>query len=199
MEVYARGKRGVIYRDGAVCIKEKNPKSAVDTLGNETAYLELMNKKGIGPRFIKFEKGKLHRDFVEGIRISDFLEQEKDKQRIIGVLKQVLRQCREMDKLKINKKELTNPYKDIIITPDNTAVMIDFERCRKTAKPKNVTQFLQYINRNKRELGKKGINIDTGKIMELGKGYKEKSSEESFDKIINFFSIRLKNFQKSKN
>ncbi|MBN2458836.1 hypothetical protein JXB28_01000 [Candidatus Woesearchaeota archaeon] len=184
MEAYARGKRGVIYKHGKVCIKEKNPKSAVDTLGNETAYLEMMNKKGIGPKMIRYSGGKLYREFVEGIRIKDFFEQENDKRMIVSVIKQVLRQCREMDKLKINKKELTNPYKDIIITPDNTAVMIDFERCRRSSKPKNVTQFLQYISRNKKELEKKGIIIGKDAVMKLGKEYKEKSTDKNFDRII---------------
>jgi predicted Ser/Thr protein kinase len=97
MEVYARGKRGVVYRDGDVCIKEKNPRSAADTLENEVKHLQLLNKKGIGPRFIKYSEGRLYRDFVEGIRISDYFKQEIDREKISSVIKQVLEQCRAMD------------------------------------------------------------------------------------------------------
>ena len=184
MEIYARGKRGVVYKQGEVCIKEKNPRSAVDTLKNEAKYLHLLNKKSIGPRFINYNDGKLYREFIEGIRISDFFEQETDKEKIISVIKQVLKQCREIDLLGINKKELTNPYKDILVTPDNKAVMIDFERCHETKKPKNVTQFLQYINRSKPTLEKKGIMVDKEEMIKLGREYKKKNDKKSFDEII---------------
>lgn len=201
MEIYARGKRGVVYKQGEVCIKEKNPRSAVDTLKNEAKYLKLLNEKAIGPKFINYSDGKLYREFIEGIRISDFFEQETDnnnsenywgeksnkisnKEKIISVIKQVLEQCREMDLLGINKKELTNPYKDILVTPDNKAVMIDFERCHETKKPKNVTQFLQYINRSKPTLEKKGIMVDKEEMIKLGKEYKEKNDKESFNNIL---------------
>jgi predicted Ser/Thr protein kinase len=184
MEIYAKGKRGVIYRQDNVCVKEKNPSSAVDTLKNEAEHLQVLNKKGIGPRFIKYSDGKLYREFVDGIRISDFFEQENDKEKIISVIKQVLEQCRAMDLLSINKKELTNPYKDIIITADNRAVMIDFERCTQTKKPKNVTQFLQYIIKNKPLLEKKRIYINREELIKLGRKYKEKGDEEKFQSII---------------
>ncbi|KYK26339.1 hypothetical protein AYK26_05085 [Euryarchaeota archaeon SM23-78] len=188
MEVYAKGKRGIIYKKGNVCIKVKNPRSTIDTLRNEAKFLQILNKKRIGPKFIKYENKKLYRAFIDGIKIKNFLEKEKDKKKIIKVLKQVLEQCRTMDLMGINKKELTNPYKDILVTKQNKAVMIDFERCRESKKPKNVTQFLQYIARNKEVLAQKGIEIDKKKLIKLGKEYKEKRDKQSFDKIIRFIS-----------
>ena len=188
MEVYAKGKRGIIYKHRNICIKERNPRSAVDTLRNEAKYLQIFNKKGIGPKFIKYENKKLYRKFINGIKIKEFLEQEKDKKKIIKILKQVLEQCREMDKLMINKKELTNPYKDILITKQNKVVMIDFERCKDSKKPKNVTQFLQYIFKNKQVLANKGLMINKKELIRLGKEYKTKSDKKNFDKIIRFIS-----------
>jgi predicted Ser/Thr protein kinase len=187
MEIYAKGKRGVIYRQDNVCVKEKNPSSAIDTLMNEAKYLQLLNKKGIGPRFIKYSDGKLYREFVDGVSISEFFR-KSEKKEISDVIRQVLGQCRQMDLLGINKKELTNPYKDIIITADNRAVMIDFERCTEAKKPKNVTQFLQYVNKSKPTLEKKEIMIDKEEIIRLGKDYKENPDKESFDRIIMFIS-----------
>jgi predicted Ser/Thr protein kinase len=184
MEVYAKGKRGIIYRDRDICIKEKNPRSAVDTLRNEAKYLQLLNKKKIGPKFIKYERERLFREFIKGERISDFLEQEADKEKIIAVLKQVFEQCRVMDMLGINKLELTNPYKDILVTADNKAVMIDFERCYEAKKSKNVTQFLQYLIKNKPLLEKKEMIINRDELIKLGKAYKEKPTKKSFNKIM---------------
>lgn len=183
MRIYAKGKRGIIYRKGRVCIKVKNPKSAVDTLKNEAKYLKILNKKGIGPKFISFKNKKLCRQFIEGITIKEFLE-ESNRKNTVKVLKQILEQCRQMDKLGIDKKELTNPHKDILVTKKNNAVMIDFERCKKSKKPKNVTQFLQYIARNKEVLGRKGILIGKKELIKLGREYKEKPANKSFERII---------------
>jgi len=184
MEVYAKGKRGIIYKQGSVCVKEKNPRSRVDTLRNEAEHLRRLNKKGIGPRFIKYKNKKLYREFVEGVTIKDFLEKEESKKKIISVLKQVLEQCRTMDLMGVNKNELTNPYKDILVTRDNKAVMIDFERCKKAEKPKNVTQFLQYIAKNKELLRRRGVLVDKDELVRLGRLYKNDCSEENFKRII---------------
>jgi len=189
MELFAKGKRGGVYRDGAVCVKERNPRSAVDTLKNEAKYLQVLNREGIGPKFIRYSDGKLYREFVDGEHIGKFLADESDRAKIISVIRQVLEQCRKMDLLGINKTELTNPYKDILVTPDNRAVMIDFERCREGAKPQNVTQFLQYIARNKPTLAGKGILIDKDELIRLGRAYKEKMDENSFEGILRVFAL----------
>ena len=81
MKIYAKGKRGIVYKKDKVCIKEKNPRSAVDTLRNEAKYLQILNKKAIGPKFIKYDNKRLYREFVEGITIKEFLEQS-DKKKI---------------------------------------------------------------------------------------------------------------------
>ncbi|MFH0870344.1 MAG: HemK2/MTQ2 family protein methyltransferase [archaeon] len=190
-EIFAHGKRGLIYIEGDVCIKEKNPDSAVDTLKNEAEFLKILNRKNIGPKLIKYEDKKLYREFIEGEPLGKFLAKEEDKRKIISVLLQILEQCRKIDLLGINKTELTNPYKDIIITPENKAVLIDFERCKMTEKPKNVTQFLQYIAKNSALLSAKGIILDRNRIILLGKRYKDSSSSASFSNISDLFSCCL--------
>lgn len=187
-ELFARGKRGIIYRDRNICIKEKNPESAVDTLENEAEFLKLLNKKNIGPKFISYADGQLRREFIDGEHLGKFLAAEKDRKKILSVFQQVLLQCREMDLLGINKTELTNPYKDIIVDEKNQAVLIDFERCKKTEKPKNVTQFLQYIAKNAPGLAEKKIIVDKKQLIELGRGYKSLPSEKSFRRILSFLS-----------
>src|SRR3989344_9324321 len=99
-------------------------------------------------------------EFVEGKRIGECLDKK--------IAKKVLKQCRILDKLKINKKELVNPYKHILVNK-NKVVMIDFERCHKVKKGKNVTQFCEYLMRNK--------IVDRKKFTILLKKYKENQSE----------------------
>ena len=90
----------------------------------------------------------------------------------------------DLDKLKINKKELTNPYKHIII--NKKIVMIDFERCYFTDKPKNVSQFCQFLMSKKvKEIFMKNkININKNKLIRILKVYKKSYSEKYFENVL---------------
>jgi len=90
-----------------------------------------------------------------------------------------------MDKLKVNKKEMHHPVKHIIVKNDK-AFMIDFERCFKTNKPKNVTQFSQFIMSNNLEelLNKKGFKIDKIKLLKILIKYKHNQNERNFKRIL---------------
>jgi predicted Ser/Thr protein kinase len=183
-EFFAKGKRGIIYKQGKTAIKVRNPCSDIDTIPNEAKYLRLLNKKGIGPKFISYKKGELKREFIEGERILDYFK-KTSKNNIIKIIKNIFEQCKKMDELKVNKKELTNPYKDIIIRK-NKPVLIDFERCVETKKPKNVTQLCQFLIRQNTKilLENKGIKINREKLLELAREYKHTYNKKIYDKII---------------
>lgn len=185
MKIFAKGKRGLIYKQGNIITKVKNPKSkAINRIKNEAKYLKLLNKYKIGPKFVSFKKNKLKYYFVKGDFIVDFIKKNK-KEKIIKVLKDILQQCHRMDKLKINKLEMHHPVKHIII--DKKPVLIDFERCYKTNKPKNVTQFIQFIisNNLRNELLKKKVKINRNKFIKLAKDYKKDMNKKNLNKIIN--------------
>jgi len=184
MKLFARGKRGIIYKQGNIIIKVKNPESkAVARIENEAEYLKLLNKKKIGPKFISFKNNKLKYRFIKGDYIIDFLK-KNNKKKIIEVLKNVSNQCFIMDKLKINKLEMHHPVKHILI--DKKPVLIDFERCYKTNNSKNVTQFIQFIisNNLKKILLKKKIIINRKKMIKLAKEYKKNMNKENFNKLL---------------
>ena len=96
-----------------------------------------------------------------------------------------------MDKLNVDKKEMSNPYKHIIAR-DGKAVMIDFERARYSLKPQNVTAFFHFLTSKKvyNILEKKGLLIDKQKLVDLLKEYKKSYSKEDFEKLIKEIKIR---------
>ena len=182
--IFARGKRGIIYKEGNTIIKVKNPESkAIARIENEAEYLKLLNKHNIGPKLISFKNNKLKYKFIKGYYIIDFFK-KNSKKRIIKVLKNVLSQCFIIDKLKINKLEMHHPVKHIII--DKKPVLIDFERCYKTDNPKNVTQFIQFvISKNLRDiLLKKKIKINRKIMIRLAKEYKNDMNKNNFNKVL---------------
>ncbi|MBU1201879.1 MAG: hypothetical protein KJ583_07630 [Nanoarchaeota archaeon] len=186
----AKGKRGQVYTykstiDGReVCVKELNPDSdAENVIKNEARFLRLANEHGIGPTLLKEEDDKVFMDFVHGERILDFFERA-NKTGIVKVIKDSLDQARKLDQIGVNKYELTNPYKHIIVSYEKP-IMIDFERCKEVKKPKNVTQFVQFLTSGKvkRILKTKKIDLDTDELRVLAKKYKEKYNKKLFQEI----------------
>ena len=171
---FDRGKRSLIYKfkknSKVYIIKSKHPASkAINRLQNEAKYLKILNKHSIGPKLIESGKDYIVYEFVKGKFI-------KDIKLTKHIIKQVLNQCRILDKLKINKKEMHHPVKHVLIH-NKKITMIDFERCYKTKKPKNVTQFIEFLLRKNYK-----INI------KLIKQYKTSLKETAYKKIINSIS-----------
>ena len=184
MNFLTKGKRGIIYKRGNTIIKVKNPESkAKYRIQNEAKYLKLLNKYNIGPRFISYSKGRLKMEFVKGDFIIGYIK-KNNKKDIIKILRDVLKQCFVMDKLRINKLEMHHPLKHIIV--GKNPILIDFERCYKTDNPKNAPQFIQFIiSKNLNEvLLKKKIKINRKKMIGLAIRYKGKINEENFNNIL---------------
>ncbi|MFH1210207.1 MAG: hypothetical protein V1663_05470 [archaeon] len=178
-----KGKRGKVYLDKDKAIKRTNNQRAK----KEAYYLKLLNKYKIGPKFLYLKKDRIVYKFVKGPFILEYIEDNNPKS-IKKILKEVLNQCRTLDKLKINKLELHNPYKHIIIegTKIKKPVMIDFERAYKTNNPKNVTQFCQYIMSFKvySVLKKKKIIFNRKKLIQSLRTYKREQTNSNFKNLI---------------
>ncbi|MEK6835262.1 MAG: hypothetical protein AABX61_03305 [Nanoarchaeota archaeon] len=184
MKYFSKGKRGKIYLDKGYAIKKSLP----SRVRNEVKWLKLLNKYNIGPRLVSYGKNYFKYIFIKGDFIINFIS-KNNKLIIKKVILDVLNQCRIMDKLKVNKKELHKPVKHIIIKR-NKPYMIDFERCYITEKPKNVTQFCQFIlsNNLKPLLIKRGFNINEKRLLKKLIKYKHNQDDESFKLILNLIN-----------
>jgi len=186
----AKGHRGLIYtaklKNKKIAVKTKLPESkAVGNIEREAEWLKFLNQKGIGPKLLFAEKDFFCYEFVQGEFIKDFLP-KADKKKIRPVLIEVLRQCYILDKLKINKEEMHHPIKHIIINKKIT--LLDFERAKRTLKPGNITQFLQYIMSQRDVLNRKGFSIESKKFIKLAKLYKESPISSNYNNIIKALS-----------
>ncbi len=191
IEYYTKGKRGLLYKGilstgknkgKEVLIKIQNPETkAENVIEHEARYLDLVNKKGIGPKLIEASKNYLIMEFIKGDFINDYiLKNKKDKKIIKSIVKDVFEQMYKLDKLGITKQEMHHPFKHIIIKEDLTPVLVDFERCSKGEKPKNVTQFMQFVI---------GLNLARkDKLIKLAEIYKKNPTQQNFQKILEIFS-----------
>lgn len=170
-----------------VAIKvERKESKAENRIESEAKWLQVVNQKGLGPRYLFHGENYVAYEFVEGIFIDEWLGTHEKKE-ILMMLKQLLHQGAQLDRLKINKEELHHPFKHIIITADNHPVLLDFERCTETEKPKNVTQLLEFFCRIEVALQKKGIFVDKEAIRKLAKEYKERPSQETLQHLVALF------------
>lgn len=187
-EYLAKGKRSVVYKGffkgKEAVLKVANKDSPLGIMRNEANWLKRLEKYDISPRLYKAGEDYIICEFVKGKRIIDWII-EHDQKEIKKVLKKVLMQCRILDKLKVNKKELQRPVKHIII--GKTVKMIDFERCKETNNPKNVTQFCQFLTSKnmKTILDDKKILINKDELLPLLQNYKKEQTEKNFKKILN--------------
>ena len=149
--LFARGKRGLVYTflkdNKTYALKIKNPNSTAQyRLEIEASFLKKLNRYKIGPKIITTGDDYLCYVFIPGITLKEYLKNNKN---INKVLDEIKRQCELLDKLKINKEEFHRPLKNIIITKNNKPVLIDFERCHFSSRPKNVNQFNEFLRRIK--------------------------------------------------
>jgi len=195
IKYYSKGKRGYIfigsYNNKKVAIKMKNPGSkAISRIDNEINFLQLLNKRKIGPKLIFYDKDYFVYKFIKGIKILDFLislnKNSINKKIILNIIKNIYNQLYIMDKLKINKEEMSHPHKHILINNKNKPILIDFERCHHTIKPSNVTQFCDFLISNSIKLIIKNndININKKKLINLAKVYKKQQNKNNFNKIL---------------
>ena len=188
VKFFAKGKRSNVYvgfyKRKKVAIKVERGVKGI--IRNESKWLKILNKYGIGPKLFICKNNYIVYEFVEGEPFSIWLK-KSNKNNIRKVIKKILLKIRILDKLMVNKEEMHKPYKHILVGKEPK--LIDFERCKKTKKPKNVTQFCQYLMSNNvyNILKKKGILFDKKDLIKLLKDYKIKRNERLFKKILKRF------------
>ena len=170
-------KKIIIHQNKRIAVAVKKSLTTYYDGAKEATFLKLLNEHHIGPAFVDYDKklNTLTMHFIEGERILDYLKKSSTKKtEILRIIKEILEQLSTMDILHINKLELTNPYKHIIIDANAHPVLIDFERCHKTIRPKNITQFIQFLTSTKLKylFNEKKIVVDIAGLRTIAKSHK---------------------------
>ena len=190
LQEFSSGHRGMIYtgiyHGKKAIVKIAHPKStATGNIGREALWLEKLNMFGIGPTLYAVESEYFIAEFIDGVRIDEYFALASSEDCSFVIL-HVLKQCKTLDELGINKEEMHHPYKHVLIQ-GKKVVMIDFERCKYTEKPHNVTQFVQYLcNKNVQRQLEKKVHIPVEPLRLLAEKYKKNHRE--FEKIVTLFA-----------
>lgn len=174
----------------AIKVQRKESK-AVERMANEAQWLQILNKEGIGPRFLFSGENYLVYEFVEGEYLENWIRKQTATRAIREALISLLEQCYRLDQLGISKEELHHPLKHIIIDSLLQPVLLDFERTKETKKPQNVTQCIEYLCRLEKLLREKKILFDKEQLRTAAKIYKASlaspAAEEALHSLFGYF------------
>lgn len=183
-----RGKRGLVHlvrwKKKVAVLKTPLPTStAIRRIENEARWLKKLNAHAIGPKLLAFSDDcgeRLVMEYVKGQPFEEYIATASPRHAHDVVLR-LFEQCRTMDALRVNKYEMHKPHKHILVRR-HLPILLDFERCTFTLKPKNVTQFAEYLVRL-------GFSHDRACLLPALKSYKKTYHHQAYLAIISSFSL----------
>src|SRR3989442_9749481 len=114
----------------------------------EAEHLKSADPMGGGPRCGGESADVLAMEFVEGLSLPLWLESLKGKgrrARVRHVVKPLLEQCVRMDAYGLDHGELSRAHKNVIVSNDDRARILDFESASVMRRPSNFTSLTQYL------------------------------------------------------
>ena len=169
-----------------VALKIRRIDSPRKNMSNEAKLLQIVNKLGIGPKFIKNSKNFLVMEYIDGEKIIDWAKKTETKsQEVRSVLNNVLRECYLLDDAGLDHGELSTIDKHVIVGKNKNTI-IDFESSSTNRKPSNVTGATQgiLIGTGLAKIIQKKVKLPPKEtIINLIRQYKKNPNLENFEKI----------------
>ena len=132
-----------IVNDRIIALKIRRIDANRETMHREAEFLKIANDAGVGPTLINDSKNFLLIEFVDGINIFNFLENEIKTEKLLHVISEVLEQCYRLDRIGLDHGELSYMDKHVIV--EDKITIIDFESASLNRRLTNVTNAVQYL------------------------------------------------------
>lgn len=176
-----------------VALKIRRIDSSRNEMRSEARLLSAANKVNVGPRVIDSSKNFILMEYLEGKKIIDWVKELKGRgraARLRSVVRKVLEDCYNLDRINLDHGELSYMHKHVIIS--KTPRIIDFESASLNRRPSNVTSATQsiFIGSALSCIVRKMIKIPSKKRMiESLKRYKHDQSRENFDAVLRVLGL----------
>lgn len=157
---------------------------------HEAKMLLKANGIGVGPRFHGLGKNFLLMEFVEGQLLPGWITGVKgrgSRVRIRKVLRQILEQCWNLDRIGLDHGELSRAPKHILIGAEDTVCLVDFETASVKRRVSNVTSMCQYLfvgSQLAKNLHRRLGEIDREDLLARLRSYKLQSTRQNFDRVL---------------
>jgi putative serine/threonine protein kinase len=157
-------------------------------LQHEAQMLAKANAVQVGPRLIGVSTNFLIMQLIDGCLLPNWLDANREKEQVRGVLNEVLEQCWRLDSIRLDHGELSKAPKHIIVDKQRKTFLVDFETASVDRKPANVTSACQFLFTSRGAVAKAvaevlgEINREEA-INEL-RLYKKEITRENFDRVL---------------
>jgi putative serine/threonine protein kinase len=195
--VLGKGYTGVVVlaKKGTrkVALKIRRTDSSRESMEKETMLLKVANKIKVGPKLIQSSNNFIVMEYLDGKKIYDWISDLKGKgsaTKLKFVIKKVLQDCHNLDRLGLDHGELSNITKHVII--GRSITIVDFESSSLERKVSNVTSATQaiLIGSAIAKMVKKIYNVPPKqKIIKALRQYKEDRTQESFEKLLEVLKV----------
>ena len=177
-----------------VALKIRRTDSQRKDMKNESVLLKLVNTIDVGPKIFDNSKNFLVMEYLEGEKISDWVDSLKgigSTKKFKSTVKKILEDCYRLDKLGFDHGELSNISKHVIIG-EMKSTLIDFESSSTKRIPSNVTSITQAffigsgIAKHAQKIYK---NSSKEKIIFALKSYKQEKTRDNFEKLLKILKL----------
>ena len=197
--VLGKGCVGIVTRatlDGCtVAVKIRRGDADRDTMLDEARKLRLANSVNVGPLLINATRNLLIMELFDGIPLYKWAEglTDNDHSRIKQVLHQLLTDCFKLDAIGLDHGELSHAPKNVLVSREGHACIVDFESASTTRRVANVTSLMQYFLFG--EISKRIQSITPfprrREILTVLSRYKTEQTVESFQAILELLNLSL--------
>lgn len=155
--------------------------------------LKLANSVDVGPKFHRVSKNCLLMELIEGNLLPFWLESHTEKRGMKNIFRNLLEQCKRLDKIGLDHGELSKAPKHIIINKKMKPYIVDYETASNTRIVSNVTSICQFLFLSHGPVGMASSKIlgdlDKRKIIQALKKYKTKKTNENFKLVLQSCSL----------
>ena len=198
LPVLGKGYVGVVvlskYKTKEVALKIRRMDSSRSEMEGEARLLRLANEIDVGPKLIANSKNFMIMEYLDGEKIIDWVSGLKGKgsaTKLKSVIKKVLEDCYNLDKIRLDHGELSHMHKHVIV--GKSISIIDFESASVNRRTSNVTSATQsiFIGSGIAKLVKRIIRVPQKKklIVSLRK-YKIEQSHENFEALLGVLGLK---------
>jgi putative serine/threonine protein kinase len=171
-----------------VALKIRRVDADRDGLQHEAQMLTKANAVHVGPRLIGVSRNFLLIELIDGALLPDWLNADKEKEQVRGVLKDILEQCWRLDSAGLDHGELSRAPKHIILDKQRQPWIIDFESASVNRKPANVTSVCQFLFTSGSEVSRRVAEVlgerKREEIICALRLYKKNRTRGNFNQIV---------------
>ncbi|MEX2348870.1 MAG: serine/threonine protein kinase [Nitrosopumilaceae archaeon] len=198
LRVLGKGYVGVVVlsKQGTkeVALKIRRIDSSRSEMDSEARLLRLANEIGVGPKLVASSKNFIIMEYLEGKKIIDWVKELKGKgsaAKLKSVIKKILEDCYNMDKIRLDHGELSYIHKHVIV--GKSICIIDFESASVNRRTSNVTSATQsiFIGSGIAKLVKKIIKEpQRRKLIASLRKYKNDQSRKNFESVLGVLGLK---------